>query len=422
MESKSSASKNLKPSSSYGFLDLQGSMQIDHQQSTCPYWSFMVYPQQLQKDCPVRVWNMQQPKQPEPSARNIDGLNIVEEDVDGNHEGDREKKESPWQRIKWTGEMVKLLINAVSYIGEEVSSDCNGVGRKRSFVKKGKWRCISKLMTERSYNVSPQQCEDKFNDLNKKYKRLNDVLGTGNACKVVEQPALLDSLDLSDGAKEDVRKILSSKQLFFEQMWSYHNGNRLYLPHDQTLQRSLQLALKSKDNDDPQESRLHKYEALDEDNQIVESVGRNDETEEQASLKGKGGTFVFPVVSQKRSKHGEEYEPVGFNKALNLLDCNKKSDPHPSNNCTNVNHNFTEGRHVEWIQSEPIMSRSLQLGEQKLQIKAQMLELEKQRLRWLRCSEQEDRELEEMRLENKYMKLENERLALEIKRRESGAN
>ncbi|XP_059653378.1 uncharacterized protein LOC132300359 isoform X2 [Cornus florida] len=404
MERKSSASKNLKPSGSYGFLDLQRSMQVDHQQDALPYRSFVTHPQQFQDDFPVRVWNMQQPEQLEPSARGIDGSNTVEESVDVNNEGDREKKESPWQRVKWTDEMVKLLITAVSYIGEDVSFDCNGVRRKRSSLKKGKWRCISKVMAERSYNVSPQQCEDKFNDLNKRYKRLNDILGRGTSCKVVEEPALLDLLDLSDKAKEAVKKILSSKQLFYEELCSYHNGNRLYLPHDRTLQWSLQLALRSKEDDDPQESRLHKSEAIDEDDHVVESVVRDDETEEYASLKGNGEAFV------------------GFDNALNFLDCKKKSDPHSSNNCANVSQNFTEGRHVERIQSESIMSRSLQLEEQKLHIQAQMLELEKQRFRWFRCSEQEDRELEEMRLENKYMKLENERLALEIKRRELGAN
>lgn len=63
--------------------------------------------------------------------------------------------------------------------------------------------------------VSPQQCEDKFNDLNKRYKRLNDILGRGIACRVVENPTLLDSMDhLSSKVKEDVRKLLSSKHLF----------------------------------------------------------------------------------------------------------------------------------------------------------------------------------------------------------------
>jgi hypothetical protein len=79
--------------------------------------------------------------------------------------------------------------------------------------KKGKWKSISKVMAERGFHVSPQQCEDKFNDLNKRYKRLNDMLGRGTSCQVVENPALLDVIDyLTEKEKDDVRKILSSKQ------------------------------------------------------------------------------------------------------------------------------------------------------------------------------------------------------------------
>ncbi|KAF3591050.1 hypothetical protein DY000_02023771 [Brassica cretica] len=52
-------------------------------------------------------------------------------------------------------------------------------------------------------------------------------------------PMLLDSIGyLNDKEKDDVRKIMSSKQLFCEEMCSYNNGNRLHLPHDLALQRS----------------------------------------------------------------------------------------------------------------------------------------------------------------------------------------
>ncbi|KAA8536504.1 hypothetical protein F0562_028982 [Nyssa sinensis] len=243
-----------------------------------------------------------------------DGSYVAEEGVDRNNESGREKKDSPWHRVKWTDEMVKLLITAVSYIGEDASFDCNGNARRRSSLlpKKGKWKCISKVMAERGCLVSPQQCEDKFNDLNKRYKRLNEMLGRGTSCKVVEDPTLLDLMDLPDKAKETVRKILSSKQLFYEEMCSYHNGNRLYLPHDRALQGSLLLALRSKDDDDPHESRPHRVDALDEEDHVMECDDQDDETEEDhASHKGNGRTFVFPVVSAKRKKQGEEHEIRG---------------------------------------------------------------------------------------------------------------
>ncbi|GAU50351.1 hypothetical protein TSUD_288020 [Trifolium subterraneum] len=120
-----------------------------------------------------------------------------EEGGDGHHqEGSRGKKCTPWQRVKWTDKMVRLLITAVSYIGEDGNSEGGGGGGgRRKFAvlqKKGKWKSISKVMAERGYRVSPQQCEDKFNDLNKRYKKLNDMLGRGTSCQVVENPALLD--------------------------------------------------------------------------------------------------------------------------------------------------------------------------------------------------------------------------------------
>ncbi|XWS67611.1 hypothetical protein CRYUN_Cryun04dG0020600 [Craigia yunnanensis] len=114
--------------------------------------------------------------------------------------------------------------------------------------KLGKWKCVSVVMVERGYHVSPQQCEDKFNNLNKTYRRLNDLLGRGTSCKVVENPKLLDVMNISEKGKEDVRKILTSKHLFFEVMCSYHNGNQLYLPHDPDLMQSLLLILKNEDD------------------------------------------------------------------------------------------------------------------------------------------------------------------------------
>ncbi|KAH0916218.1 hypothetical protein HID58_030664 [Brassica napus] len=113
-------------------------------------------------------------------------------------------KGSPWQRVKWTDKMVKLLITAVSYIGDDSSMDGGGRRKFAALQKKGKWKSVSKVMSERGYHVSPQQCEDKFNDLNKRYKKLNDMLGRGTSCQVVENPKLLDSIGyLNDKEKDD---------------------------------------------------------------------------------------------------------------------------------------------------------------------------------------------------------------------------
>ncbi|THU48215.1 hypothetical protein C4D60_Mb09t23880 [Musa balbisiana] len=112
------------------------------------------------------------------------------------------KKASPWQRMKWTDEIVRLLISVVAYVGDhddgalETFDGSSAAKRKHgaTFQKKGKWKTVSKLMLEKGCYVSPQQCEDKFNDLNKRYKRLNEILGRGTTCQVVENPLLLDSM------------------------------------------------------------------------------------------------------------------------------------------------------------------------------------------------------------------------------------
>ena len=150
-----------------------------------------------------------------------------------------ELRQDPWQRMKWSDSMVRLLITMVLYVGEDGGSECEDGSKNKSGIlqKKGKWKSVSKVMMGKGCYVSPQQCEDKFNDLNKRYKRLNDILGRGIACRVVENPSLLDSMEhLSPKVKEDVRKILSSKHLFFKEMCAYHNGTRVHFPADLDVQ------------------------------------------------------------------------------------------------------------------------------------------------------------------------------------------
>src|ERR1044072_9258395 len=144
----------------------------------------------------------------------------------------KRKNNSPWHRMKWTDTMVRLLIMAVYYIGDEAGGGCglegnDPTGKKKAsglLQKKGKWKSVSKAMMEKGYYVSPQQCEDKFNDLNKRYKRVNDILGKGTACRVVENQSLLDTMDLLPKMKEEARKLLNSKHLFFREMCAYHNS------------------------------------------------------------------------------------------------------------------------------------------------------------------------------------------------------
>lgn len=135
--------------------------------------------------------------------------------------------------------MVNLLIEVVCYVTKE----WNRI-QPYALVMKGKWKYISKIMKEKGFHISPHQCLDKFNELIKKYKAPNDVLGT-NTSKVVGSHALLDSMDhISEGKKKDVMKILQSKHLFYEEMCSY---SKLHIGADSSMPSS---ASKGRENDE----------------------------------------------------------------------------------------------------------------------------------------------------------------------------
>lgn len=422
---------------SFGGLDLQGSMGVhqgqhhsnamhQHQHSNAlPRQGSTVNPS-FHDRFPLTIATMQSCDQNisvgdfnkgdrgKSSMSDEDDPSFTEEGGEGANDGSRGKKGLPWQRVKWTDKMVKLLITAVSYIGEDTGLECGGVARRKFAVlqKKGKWKSISKVMAERGFLVSPQQCEDKFNDLNKRYKRLNDMLGRGTSCQVVENPTLLDFIDyLSEKEKDDVKKILSSKHLFYEEMCSYHNGNRLHLPHDPALQRSLQLALRSKDDHDSDDVRRHPHDH-DEGDQDMETDEHDEYEENHASHGDAKGVYSMAGGSSKRSRQIHGHDDVCLGSSLNTQDCNKSSYLQVAPLDMN------EGTRAAWIQKQWMESRSFQLEEQKLHIQAEMLELEKQRFKWQRFSKKRDHELEKLRMENERMKLENERMELELKQKE----
>lgn len=331
---------------------------------------------------------------------------------DGHNESNNSKKNSPWQRVKWMDKMVKLMINALSYIGEDSGLD-NGNGRKFAVLqKKCKWKSVSKVMDERGYHVSPQQCEDKFNDLNKRYKKLNEMLGRGTSCDVVENPALLDKIDyLNEKEKDEVRKIMSSKHLFYEEMCSYHNENRLHLPHDPALQRSLHLmTLRSHDDHDNDEHGKHQNEDLDEEDDRI------DYEEHRLSHKDRRGNYHGALGDRplKRLRQNQSHEDVGHP--------NKGYVPHLPRSQANVDLGMSlDNGKVVGLQKQLIESKSLELEGRKLKIQTELMELERQRFKWERFSKKMDQKLEKMRMENERMKLLNERMTLELKRIELGA-
>lgn len=442
MEGHLSQGGRIPGGASFVGLDLQGSMRAHHQTQhphnlhqqhhPNPRQGSMVHPS-IHEGFPVKMGTMHNCDQTlsmvdynkgekcKNSTSDEDEPSYTEEGIDSHIEANRGKKGSPWQRVKWTDKMVRLLITAVSYIGEDTGSDCGGGGRRKfsALQKKGKWKSVSKVMAERGFHVSPQQCEDKFNDLNKRYKKLNDMLGRGTSCQVVENPALLDVIDyLSDKEKDDVRKILSSKHLFYEEMCSYHNGNRLHLPHDPALQHSLQEALRNRDDHDNDDLRRHHCDDLDEDDQDMETDEHDGFEENNASHGDKRGIFGGLGDSVKRLRQGQGGEDFNFSGSLNAQDCSKSSYSHPQIPQGDMNQVLPDSTKAAWLQKQWIESRSFQLEEQKLQIQVEMLELEKQRFKWQKFSKKRDRELEKLKMENERMKLENERMALELKQKE----
>ncbi|KAL0698018.1 hypothetical protein Bca4012_054140 [Brassica carinata] len=380
--------------SSYGGFDLQGSMN-QHLQG-------LPFTMATGQTCDHHHHNVSLSEQHKGEKNSVSDDD--EESGDGHN---KSTKGSPWQRVKWADKMVKLLITAVSYIGDDSSMDGGSRRKFAALQKKGKWKSVSKVMSERGYHVSPQQCEDKFNDLNKRYKKLNDMLGRGTSCQVVENPKLLDSIGyLNDKEKDDVRKIMSSKQLFYEEMCSYHNGNRLHLPHDLALQRSLQLALRSRDDQ-------HQVEDHDDEDHDGEGDEHDDDVEHGDCRVVHYGGGGGPLKKARQSRSHEDGDHQGH---VNSLECNKVTLAHQMP----FPQGGAESERSASVQKQWIESRTLQLEEQKLQIKVELLELEKQRFRWERFSKKRDQELERMRMENERMKLENDRMGLELKQRELG--
>lgn len=340
-------------------------------------------------------------RSPSNNTTSEDEEHSLNEDVNGencNFNFNKDKKESPWQRMKWTDNAVKLLIAVVASVGDEGMFEAkDGLKRKSGMLqKKGKWKMVSNIMISNSCCVSPQQCEDKFNDLNKRYKKLNDILGRGTSCQVVENPSLMDAMPhLTEKAKDEVRKILNSKHLFYREMCAFHNGQKIPGCHDIDLQANISPLATH-----PNENNVSEVQEADE-NDESDSDGSYDDDEKNVDtrtgrLEGcyarsntNGGSSTFSLLPGRQDSNRVELEPM-------FQDVTKS----PS-----------ELR--AWIQQQ-----MWQLEVQKVKLEAESLDLEKQRLKWLRFRSKKDRELERSRLDNERMKLENDRMVLLLKQKE----
>ncbi|PQM42347.1 uncharacterized protein Pyn_18720 [Prunus yedoensis var. nudiflora] len=331
--------------------------------------------------------------------------------ADDNSNGDNKRKISPWQRMKWTDTMVRLLIMAVFYIGDEGGSEgTDPTGKKKSvgglLQKKGKWKSVSRAMMEKGFYVSPQQCEDKFNDLNKRYKRVNDILGKGTACRVVENQGLLEKMDLSPKMKEEVRKLLNSKHLFFREMCAYHNscghgtvGGVSNGAHNSPPEVATEPSEIPAHQQQPQQQRcFHSSENA----HVVANSGRSETEASKMAKGGSGGEDEDEDYedddSEDEDEDEEEVVEVG-----------------PGSRVRGV---LQDASKSPWEKKQWLKTRLIQLEEQQVSYQYQSFELEKQRLKWIKFSGKKERDMERAKLENERRRLENERMLLLVRKKE----
>jgi len=391
---------------------------------------------QLSMRQPNNAFSNQNPgPPPKPNAQMTQLTNSDEDDPgcpneDSSFDGKR-KNICPWQRMKWTDSMVRLLIMAVYYIGDEAGCEVGsekkkpggggGSGGGAQLQKKGKWKSVSRAMMEKGFRVSPQQCEDKFNDLNKRYKRVNDILGKGTACKVVENQSLLDSMDhLSPKIKEEVRKLLNSKHLFFREMCAYHNScghvsaahatepnppnaaaievveGASHPPHQQLCLHS------STSASSPPFSMVHSNSKLDdhdmdddndESDDDDEFEDDEDEQDDEGRVKKRAKTVggISSNASQALALQHMKGELLGI---------------------------LQDGRKSSWEKKQWVMTQLVQLEEQGVKFQCRALEMEKQRMKWIKFSSRKEREMERMKIENERKRLENQRMVLLLRQKE----
>ncbi|KAA8518641.1 hypothetical protein F0562_016115 [Nyssa sinensis] len=323
----------------------------------------------------------------------------------------------------------------------------HAAGKKKGggvLQKKGKWKSVSKAMMEKGFYVSPQQCEDKFNDLNKRYKRVNDILGKGTACRVVENQSLLETMDhLSPKMKDEVKKLLNSKHLFFREMCAYHNscgggaggsggggggGGTLGAHHSpevvadpsQIQQHSQQQRCfhssesapigpnsgraeieglkmtKGGSGEEEEEDEDDEDDEEEDEDEVVEGDGRvhehgheeDDEDEKSSKKRPRRGVFSSsssPLIQQLSS------ELVSM---------------------------VQDGTKSSWEKRQWMKMRLMQLEEQGVSYQCHAFELEKQRLKWVKFSSKKEREMEREKLQNEWMRLENERMVLLLRKKE----
>ena len=358
---------------------------------------------------------------------------------------DGKRKISPWQRMKWTDHMVRLLIMAVFYIGDDVGSEgSDPIGKKKPgglAQKKGKWKSVSRAMMEKGFYVSPQQCEDKFNDLNKRYKRVNDILGKGTACKVVENQNLLDTMDLSPKMKEEARKLLNSKHLFFREMCAYHNScghapswvafgsnhspematgpSHAHAQQHQKSSHSTENAQVVTNSRTETEGSKMAKRAINEEDEVEDDD--DDDSDNDEDDYEDDGDEAIEGNSRHQNGHGQGHEDNRDEKSSrkisrkDVFSATSSLMQQLNGEIMNV---LQDAAKSSWEKKHWMRLRLMQLEEQQVSYQCQAYELEKQRLKWVKFSSKKEREMERVKLENERRRLENERMALVVRKKE----
>ncbi|KAG9455009.1 hypothetical protein H6P81_007913 [Aristolochia fimbriata] len=370
------------------------------------------------------------------------------------------KRVSPWQRMKWTDSMVRLLIMVVYYVGgddggggggggggegggaaEKKKGGGGGGGGGLMLQKKGKWKSVSRAMMEKGFYVSPQQCEDKFNDLNKRYKRVNDILGKGTACRVVENQSLLDTFDhISPKTKDEVRKLLNSKHLFFREMCAYHStcahnaassgagaapdSSSLLVQHQHQHQHQHPAQRCAHDAAPKGDKASGVHYDEDEGDDVAGAEDEEEDDDEDEEEEEEEEEYDDGEEEYTERGGGQEEKAGGVRKRLGKrrrspLERESSSSPSPMGQLRNELMRVAEdGSKSLWEQREWIRKRAVELEEQRTGYLSEALELEKQRFKWLKFSGKKERELEKLKLDNERRRLENDRMVLLLRHKD----
>ncbi|XP_010543479.1 PREDICTED: trihelix transcription factor GTL1 isoform X1 [Tarenaya hassleriana] len=350
----------------------------------------------------------------DPGSGSVSGYNP--EDSTG---ADGKRKFSPWQRMKWTD---TIFFGGGIFLGDEAgSSETADAAKKKPsssaastssgggglLQKKGKWKSVSRAMMEKGFYVSPQQCEDKFNDLNKRYKRVNDILGKGTACRVVENQSLLESMDLPPKLKEEAKKLLNSKHLFFREMCAYHNScGHLTHTNANAIAAADQPQTQTQSHPQPQQSCFHSAAAGD--SSKMTRIAENGEEEEEES-----DTAEDSDTEDDSDEEGEEEEVVAGKRQRKMSETGAVRGL--MEEVGRVAMDMAKGAREkkEWMKKKMV-----ELEERRVGFEWEALEMEKQSLKWMRFKSKKEREMEKARLDNQRRRLENERMLLLLRRKE----